>query len=1643
MEGDGEGKEVLPVAVPEKKVGLEVGDTVVILGGQMNETVGKVYGFSTDRLLIMPRGVTDRVIRIRVGPDGRPDPELGIAKILILKKVAKPGFVTLIDLRAGQTVETFGSDLKPKGNFKVIAVNETDDTAVLEDEGGGQKEIVFGFAGINPEEPFEVMRAREAPAEEAEAEEEAEEETEAEAEVVDRRPVPLGEVEEDDVLQEGQAPSISQEEEEEDEIGEPIILYIDEEVQEVTSSSRIYDDVYQRSELLSQLILLLPRAQRRDPLRLQEVRRTVEQFILLRNDAVAYNSVRDPSGPKSTSINTLAELITRPAVYLSRKVANVSKVVYADHKKESEDEIDPGFIQDGLYGEYLSDILKKAETLQGEADIAAPEGQVQTTSSKFINDMEKYRKQIQTPYVFEGRGIPVEHDEEVFRIEIPNVDEPALSVLAEIGWSELNLPPPVSQVPFSLVRLLGPRKSRFLKGESIRTVEPAEEASYSQILVFPLSTLRNLGPIRSGVLAQDMSLAAMQPKSMHDIIEELKDISEFPTAESILSIDVRGNIVGNVTIKDWLTHLPLNMEGMGDAWRVLHAYGAGTIEWTAEQAAVIQEKIEQRLAGLRLFMSNQREENKAALANMKFSPEGLIKAEDAARLLQRLESEPIMKKLFDRVKEYLGDLATVDIYWFSLAFLAYPDMFLSVLGGQPEQVVKDRMKVEVDLYNKQLRLNYLVQKMRAEAPEPVEENTCPHMKVLEAVRKVAKSKEDEPRDVTKIKLLVKVLNEFRGKTNGDWVDCKVCDQHLLCNHELIFIQEFMRPTEQESLHKELIINYSGGQFSGRFICRVCGQGIADLDFDQSLEFDDEGRPMMGRSVMVDREAIQEEAVKAMLEETPDADEPTEDSSFRKNAEEYKVLKRIVSGLGIDPEKSDIRAMMEDLTSYTSSLPSREAYIKRQKTAGQKQQDYDIYRSLRVVCAAGSVVLLNAQSRIPDYLVYYTSTDCKDGYYGYPLEDSAGAAAGGEANLSGIRCVASIIAGINDNESPWNLTTLQRTDSIVKRRDFITPIIKTLIGEFLKQPMHQANLKRKREYRTKLFGKVGGLKSDQISKSFRPVPFILTEEEAAKDAVMGEAAVPEKQATAWIRMAHQSARKSAAINPDAPTSDTTSCLHPVRAPFEFWKAQALPPLEPRATVGQTSRSGMLTTTFYTEMPRGLEGSIDPKDYYKLFANLCWQGDNKGLPHKLGLTLTCSECGLNFKENPNIPFAVEGKEQEEASELQAHIVSQGLVINEATSKELLATARLRVAVESAKPVVLPAVSEGLVPGLSSKKPEPFPGWGAMLADIQATLVELGPGATRIQIAKAAEKLVEEIGKCEAFVTGRLGKDIYAYVESLTAKTPRECGETLRAFVLVPFKRWLTGLDTTSFRILDSYELTSGTKDDIMKKGLGEYLKVIGNGVVLEGMMLEKTKAFVEDLTGLCTEVLPNLRAGLIVGGEYMMRYIMRAYVMGTVKKFVDPDYIPGEAGNQAMNMKLLYTAFAQAMTKYAVGAKVPSEQDIRFALERRAEKEKQVFIGEIDAMSADKRRVELTLKALGMGKWAAGGSKAIRQYDAERYEVERAERATAGIVDYGQVEGAADGGRAADMFGLDFGGAYDAGGDRMDGDYTDGAMREDEY
>jgi hypothetical protein len=335
--------------------------------------------------------------------------------------------------------------------------------------------------------------------------------------------------------------------------------------------------------------------------------------------------------------------------------------------------------------------------------------------------------------------------------------------------------------------------------------------------------------------------------------------------------------------------------------------------------------------------------------------------------------------------------------------------------------------------------------------------------------------------------------------------------------------------------------------------------------------------------------------------------------------------------------------------------------------------------------------------------------------------------------------------------------------------------------------------------------------------------------------------------------------------------------------------------------------------------------------------------------------------------------------------------------------------------------------------------------MLNKAQLALHELtsaGASLTKIQIAQAAEDLVKAVSEKEEFVRARIGAQAYGFIESMLKRSSRECGEAVSTYLLVPYKRWLSGMNVKSFKILDSYELSSGTKDDILNKGMGTHLQILGGDEELTGVALRKVRAFIDDLSSACRNIFSYLRPLLTPGGKDMEKYLLRAYLIGIIHKFIDPHQMPeGEGDDSLPNMKLLYKSLGQALTKYAVGSKVPTEEEIRLRLEQRVEQEKQVFIGKLDKMNREERRVELMLKGLGMGDWAAGGSKAIRQYDEDRYEVERAERAAAGITDYAQDPAgaqAAQEGRPVDMFGLDFGAEYDAG-----GGYDHDEMAEDDY
>ena len=466
-----------------------------------------------------------------------------------------------------------------------------------------------------------------------------------------------------------------------------------------------------------------------------------------------------------------------------------------------------------------------------------------------------------------------------------------------------------------------------------------------------------------------------------------------------------------------------------------------------------------------------------------------------------------------------------------------------------------------------------------------------------------------------------------------------------------------------------------------------------------------------------------------------------------------------------------------------------------------------------------------------------------------------------------------------------------------------------------------------------------------------------------------------------------------------------CFKSLSAPAEAWAG--LPALAERVEARRSDVRAV--TTFEAGIAKPLDAKTDPAAYWRLFSRLCWRGESKGRPHQLGIGLTCGECGLNFIENPSLTAAAEVIGQEQAAKLSTqliqHMETQGVVIDEDTFLDLLDTAHRVQKTEAS--VVPPPPRFEFPTGVG-----PLDGWPILLTEVQTALSELGPTATTLQVATAAEKLVRAIAEKELFIRERIGAEAFARLETLTTKTARECGNAVMTGFVVPFQRWLTSVNQSSFKILDSYELSPETVADILVKGMGVHLRPLGETSSLTGLARAKAAGFVAEVSEYCRSIFPVLRASLTPGGSVMIVYLLRAYVMGSVARLLDPHDVPGSAAaaapegeEEGVGLRGLQRAFLTCLTRYSTGSRIPTEDEIRLDLEKRAEAEKQKFIKRLDGMTREQRRVDLAEKAIGIGVWAIGGSKKLRTYDADRYEEERNERALAGLTDYADTDAAA--------------------------------------
>lgn len=1603
---EGKELEINPVLAPlteDESPDFELGDSIYVLGGKLDGTRGKIYYLDPDLLRILPDGVSDRLIDITI-VDGDLDPKLSIEKLYLVAKRAVPAFVAQIDAQVGQIADTFSATGEMGIQYTIKSINEEDDSLVLEDETEGEVPIEFEFRGIPQDAPFAVLRPRALPSAEPEAEPDAngfepEPEPEPEADGFEF----MGELEEEIVG-----------------------------IQEIPSTQLFYPDIVQRNDMFREMLEAIPLASQKNVKQQRDLRRLVEQCMLLRNEAVAYANTGEPSGKLPTSFQTILELLEVAPPALSRPILDVKRTLYMDHSEEGDD---PSEVVGTVEIKYLHDVIVGSMDFM-ERELGASTGAPDAMPPWFVG-WERYFKQYMRTWLDAGenKSTVFKGDKEFLRAEFTGSMEKDTDGLGVLGPTKsglktiLQVPPSgLTKVGPSLMKGLGPRSTR-LKERDARRIETADEGVIDGQLLFPLSAERDLGLIRSGRLAKDIAFSHRPPRTILEILHDLSGVPDEATTGGVISIGTNGNTSGNITLEDWIRSQPLYPMGMADALIDLNSLGLAQKEFTAAQQEVILEKMNQARALIKQFIIEEHELSVKKIADLRLENKTFLEGEALEQFMAVLTEEPLLAARVAEIRARIPAYKDNDIALTAGLLDTVAQLFLTAFAGVPGPLAKERHRRVRDQFLEALRIGLARSIKKATAGVEPQPNRCAHVGSLNAIRKIS-----DP--VERILLLARLIARFSSGRKDNWLNCSVCNQHLLCYHEELQMQEFIRPREKETLHKELLLTFSSGVFQGKYMCSNCGQSIQDIDFDQGLEYDDSGKPMSGRAVLIDKDAGAEDDIDMVLGGPADAPEALEFATDVQTLV-YKTARHILDRVGIYANRDSYKRIVERVESEIQKQPSREQYAKRvseKKAQGAKSVDYDVLINRILVSATGAHALLEAQTHVPGYVLRTKLQGCKAGLSGYPV--------GSEKDRTGLEYFSCAIAGIKINETPWNLTGFLRESSDKKRQDLVAKSIEAILTEALKTALVQQRIMEKRAYLEKLYGSAefADRLPEAVPAGFYPIPYAVSEKDATEAIIVPNAATPAEAVRGWIQTSHRLAREFGTYVRGSPYSEASCCFTPIGEPG-FWHTQDMPAL-PLKTPPRGRAASEVTLPFKPRPAARLFPELPEALYYRVFLRVCYDGPRKGLPHEPGYTKICSHCGFEFPESPYSETAAIPQSKELIKDWQTDmdailengrmaLATQKVVINRTTFDDVLDASHKAFSVPR---ITLPTVQTGaeLLNRLAAL--EAFEEWKPLMAATIERVARLSPGAEEIEVADAYGPLSNAAAEELSEIERRIGARSTGALRSLLQQSPGQIAESLRTYLLVPFQRLLSKFKIKSLQVQRSYELATGARDDLHQL-LENHLEYLGpltkRAQGLTAAKLEQAR----DRLGLVLPILKNeLRASFVPGGRFGLPYIISALLSGILSEFINPNRVPDgpDVGQIDLGARAPIQILDVCLNRLQIEGLNFSEQQVRDVISRRAEAEKVSMINRLAKMTPEEKKVELMKKRLGLGDWAVGGTKAIYAYDPEQYERERAQRAEMGLGEFGGAVAVAGGDD-------DFGG----GGAGAEGGYDNDQMAADDY
>jgi hypothetical protein len=1573
---------------------IELGDYVVIDSTAYGRITGTVVYRSLERISIQPAGISNYIQHLTVhqaDSEGETfDEKDGVQAVYIIEKRTATTFVEQHNLRVGQTIDTFDVDHEPATTYEVIGVEEETDTVTLRDPSDPEQplEIVFGGVGLELDAPFAVLRVRPVVLGEERPAAEAAEPVDAEAAEAEE---PAAEAEE-------------AAEEEFEVVGVVEIAQAKIFREAAAYEQRIPDDL-QKIDALNDFLAGLNPSVQKDPRAIRSIRILVETLFHLKQETVQYHPDGNIEGPKPVTVTTLQELIQRTPVPLGRPVLAVNKRLYT-YQFEGQEEPDEPVEAEGVY--YVD--AKEEMALAGKSGVAVSKGDLGGSIREWREQQEHVRR-FEMPWQSpEGTRGPEGATGEAWTalldtefLRVPSQDSAVTDVVGFLPSNMVGIAPTLDTVPFSIARALGPtyrKRDGRAKGQK-QVLHPADTAPLAGYLLFPLSTLAHgLGATRTGLLAHDSARSQLPRRLLSDLLKHLDEAEDATDATELLLL--RSD---HYAITDYVESMRMpDVLGISDAMSLLTHYGLDRFELTEDLHEILQEKTEAAQAQLVSALASLR----ALLASVE-EPQ----AQPTARLpafFATLRKQPLLLSLmeeFERTHPNIIQTPSAGIGL--LAFLLrHAGNYTQVAAGEnPLQVAHAFQQAGLSEYLRHVRIAQQLRIAQTTVVERPKKNSCEHVAALVSIRRIVD-------DGERFLQLTQFFKRFQGPRDQNWINCTICKEHLLCMHERLQIQAFLNAKEKATIEKQVILGFSGGVFQGKYICRNCGQPIRDLDFDNNIEFDDDGKPKSGRAVLVDQDALFEEHLDQLISAPVSAKEGAA-AAYMLNTEErkvYHVARELADRLGVTIEFEGYRRIIEDTQKYMNELPTREVYGSR------KGLMYEVFVARFFVTSVAAFLLLEIQSHVPVYLVRFTLMGCPDpGFDGWPLSADRTA-------LQGVRYMACAVSSTTRKDPPWGETGFMKLADDAKRTANIMKYIENVLDQVAPQPDVQVRLSMKRRYVLDVLGRSVEGESVAFSKertppTFLPEMVVLSPSEAAKDVITPEVMEQMGQkgqyalAKLWIRQSHVAARQTARLVRGSPFAETTCCTAKLTEPAalgakKLARAEAeaeadapqpvFPDLAARA-LRPKKQGSFLLTHFH---PRAADTAVvEPNAdlYYRVFLKCCFTGPRVGHLHQPGLTHRCIWCGLQFPTHPAVMDAdTEGKAA----------LSEVETSTEAFTKLLDTIHRVNQVAPLPRRTITPL--DTLMKEFGAVHPTPFPEWKEMLHVTIEQCKKLAPTAQKDEVAQAVGQLSLLAREFEQTVhQGRRFTEAHRGVMSTIVDLPwSNFFSVVQTYFVVPMQRLLTQFNPDVLKVPIELERDlSKTHVDtdltpILKAEVA-YLQRFETLGADEQMELARAKMahFVEQWVALMP-FAQRVRPIAVPGRERMLGYVKRALWYGILAGLLDSGMGPIAkrtvmASVNDPSARQILEVVATLVKKFNTEKLSYDDQEIRDMIAVRDEKERVSVVKGFDRMTEEERAVELINKRLGLGKWAVGGTKLIYAYDKDYYDQEREKRIAAGNMD----------------------------------------------